>query len=54
VLATLKNPDITGMRAHPGRLRVRRHYGSHTSIDVVYEDRPDQILVISAIRVTRT
>lgn len=53
VLATLKNPDITGLRADPGRWRARRHYGSHTSIDVVYEERPNQILVISTIRVTR-
>jgi hypothetical protein len=54
VLATLKNPDITGLSAAPGRRRVRRHYGSHVSIDVVYEDEPNRVLVITAVRVTRS
>jgi Domain of unknown function (DUF4258) len=53
VLATLRNPDMTGLRADPGRLRVRRHYGSHASIDVVYEEEPTRILVVSAIRIRR-
>ena len=53
VLATLRNPDMIGLRADPGRLRVRRHYGSHASIDVVYEEEPTRILVISVIRVRR-
>lgn len=53
VLATLEKPDRTGLRADPGRLRVRRHYGSHASVDVVYEEEPARIVVISAIRVTR-
>ena len=54
VLATLRKPDMTGLRADPGRLRVRRHYGSHTSVDVVFEEEPTRLLVISAIRVTRS
>lgn len=54
VLATLRKPDMVGLRADPGRLRMRRHYGSHTSVDVVYEDKPTRILVISAIRITRS
>ena len=54
VIATLRNPDMTGLRADPGRLRVRRYYGSSTSVDVIYEEEPSRILVISAIRVTRT
>jgi hypothetical protein len=37
VLASLQHPDMTGLRADPGRFRVRRHYGSHTSVDVIYE-----------------
>ena len=53
VLATLTKPDITGLRADPGRMRVRRHYGSHASVDVVYEEELDRILVISVIRVVR-
>ncbi len=53
VLATLKNPDMTGLRADPGRQRVRRHYGSHTSVDVVYEEEPNRILVVTVIRVVR-
>ena len=53
VLATLQHPDMTGLRADPGPLRVRRHYGSHASIDVVYEDEPTRILVVSAIRIRR-
>lgn len=54
VIATLRKPDKTGLRADPGRSRVRRHYGSSTSVDVVYEEEPLRILVISAIRVTRS
>jgi hypothetical protein len=53
VLATLQNPDITGLRADPGRLRVRRHYGSHHSIDVVFEEEPARIVVITVVRVVR-
>jgi hypothetical protein len=53
VLATLRKPDITGLPADPGHLRVRRHYGSHSSVDVVYEEHKARILVVSAIRVTR-
>ena len=54
VLATLEKPDLTGLRADPGRSRVRRHYGTHTAVDVVYEMEPARIVVISVIRVTRT
>jgi Domain of unknown function (DUF4258) len=54
VLATLQHPDMTGLRADPGRQRVRRHYGSHASVDVIYEDQPTRILVISVIRIRRT
>jgi hypothetical protein len=54
VLATLQNPDRTGLHANPGRLRVRRHYGSHTAVDVVYEEEASRIVVISVIRVRRS
>jgi len=54
VLATLEKPDMTGLRADPGRSRVRRHYGSHTAVDVIYEEEPARIVVISVIRVRRT
>jgi hypothetical protein len=54
VLATtLQKPDLTGLRADPGRLRVRRHYGSLHSIDVVYEAEPSRIVVITVVRVVR-
>jgi hypothetical protein len=53
VLATLQKPDITGLRADPGRKRLRRHYGLHHSVDVVYEEEASRIVVISAIRVVR-
>jgi uncharacterized protein DUF4258 len=53
VVATLQKPDMTGLRADPGRQRVRRHYGRHHSVDVVYEQEPSQIVVILVIRVIR-
>lgn len=53
VLATLEKPDISGLRADPGRLRVRRHYGGHHSIDVVFEEEATRIVVISTVRVIR-
>lgn len=53
VVATLQKPDITGLRADPGRLRVRRHYGTHHSIDVVYVEEAARIVVITAVRVIR-
>ncbi len=54
VLATLQNPDLSGLRADPGRQRVRRHYGRHHSIDVVFEEEPTRIVVITAVRIIRT
>jgi hypothetical protein len=53
VVATLQNPDIAGLGAGPGRLRVRRHYGGHHSVDVVFEEEPTRIVVISVVRVIR-
>lgn len=53
VLATLQNPDITGLSAGSGRQRVRRHYGGHHSIDVVFEEEPTRIVVITVVRVIR-
>lgn len=53
VLAALRHPDVIGLRADPSRRRVRRHYGAHASVDVLYEEEPDRILVISVIRVVR-
>lgn len=54
VLAALQNPDLTGLRADPGRQRVRRHYGLHTAVDVVYEEEPGRIVVITVVRVRRS
>lgn len=54
VVATLQQPDISGLRADPGRFRVRRHYGQHHSIDVVFEEEATRIVVITAVRVVRS
>lgn len=53
VVAALQNPDITGLRADPGRLRVRRHLGGHHSLDVVFEEEPTRIVVITVVRKVR-
>ncbi len=47
VLLTLAGPDQTGLRADPGRLRVRRRFGSKRTVDVVYEEEPTRIVVIT-------
>jgi hypothetical protein len=54
VIATLQHPDITGLPTGPGRLRLRRHYGSHHSVDVVFEEEPDRLVVITVMRVIRS
>jgi hypothetical protein len=50
VIETLNSPDITGLPADSGRLRVRKRYGANVSVDVVYEEDPTQIVVISVTR----
>jgi len=50
VIETLNSPDVTGLRADLGRLRVRKKYPSNSSVDVIYEDLPTEIIVISVAR----
>lgn len=50
VVDTLQNPDVTGLRADHGRLRFRKRFGPHLSIDVVFEEEPTRIVVISTWR----
>jgi hypothetical protein len=50
VIETLNHPDLTGLRADTGRLRVRKRYGPDTAVDVIYEEDPTQIVVISVMR----
>jgi len=50
VTETLNHPDLTGLRADPGRLRVRKRYDPDAAVDVIYEEDPTQIVVISVVR----
>ena len=50
VVESLKSPDTTGLRADPGRHRVRKSYPANVSIDVIYEEDPTQIVVVSVMR----
>lgn len=50
VIETLKHPDVTGLPADPGRFRARRRCGPDYSVDVIYEEDPTQIVVISVMR----
>jgi Domain of unknown function (DUF4258) len=50
VIDTLNHPDLTGLPADPPRLRVRKWYPPDVSIDVIYEEDPTQIVVISVTR----
>jgi hypothetical protein len=50
VLEVLRNPSQTGLNTQPGRLRFRRHYGAQGWIDVIFEEDPTQIVVISVLR----
>jgi hypothetical protein len=53
VMETLQSPDVTGLRADPGRQRVRRNYGLHSAVDVVFEEEPFRIVVITVMRRTK-
>ena len=52
VIRTIRNPTRTGLRTKPSRKRVRRHKSTYKAIDVVYEELPDRIRVITAIAIT--
>jgi hypothetical protein len=53
VIATLKNPDETGLPTQAGRKRVRRNKTSGSAIEVAYEEYKDRIRVITVMRAER-
>lgn len=53
VIETLQHPDVTGLPADPGRSRVRKQHTSIVAIDVIFEEYPTEIVVISVTRSVR-
>jgi len=53
VIATLKDPDETGLPTQPGRKRVRRNKTSGSAIEVAYEEYQDRIRVITVMKQER-
>jgi len=51
VLKTMRSPQETGLPTQPHRNRVRRYRNSKMAVDVVYEMRPDRVVVITVILV---
>ena len=49
VYETLENPTRTGLRTQPGRKRVRRERTERTSIDVIYEEFPQTIRIVTVM-----
>jgi hypothetical protein len=43
VIEALNHPDLTGLRADQGRLRVRKMQPPDVSIDVIYEEDPTTV-----------
>ena len=54
VIEAIRSPTRTGLPTQPGRTRVRKNRGNASAIDVVYEELDDRLLVITAIRITRS
>ena len=50
VLEVLRHPDRTGLPTLPGRLRFRKDTGAGNRVDVIFEEDPTQIVVISVWR----
>ena len=50
VLDVLRNPTQTGLPTTANRLRLRKHLGAGSYLDVVFEEDPTQIVVITVIR----
>ncbi|MBI1903890.1 MAG: DUF4258 domain-containing protein [Planctomycetia bacterium] len=48
VLATIRHPDEIGLPTQPNRERVRKFKKPTKAIDVVYEERDDRIVVVTA------
>ena len=53
VLDTMRHPDQTGLPTEQGRHRFRKHKTTRVSIDVVFQEQPAHILVITAIKIDR-
>lgn len=51
VLRAIKSPQETGLPTQIMRNRVRRYRGSKFAVDVVYEMRPDRVIIITTILV---
>lgn len=49
-LTALRIPDVTGLEADEGREHYRRHLTASTAIDVVFDNLPDRVRVISVFR----
>lgn len=50
VLDVLRQPDETDLRADEDRLHFRKQFGAGKNVDVIFEEDPTQIVVISVIR----
>jgi hypothetical protein len=48
VVEVLRNPDLTGLRTQPNRYRYRKNLAGR-SVDVVFEQDPTQIVVVTVI-----
>jgi len=51
VLEVLRNPTRTDLRADANRLHFRKQTGSQAWVDVIFEEDPTQIVVVSVWRV---
>ena len=50
IVMTLRNPTVKGLPTQPGRLRVRWNKTMRVAIEVVYQEHPDRIVVITALK----
>ena len=51
VIRALRGPTETGLPCDMFRTRIRRQISRYKALDVVYEERDDRILVITAITI---
>ena len=52
-LKVLRQPDLVDLPTDVGRKRYRRHKTNRVSVDVVFEEFPDTIRIITVIKVER-
>jgi hypothetical protein len=50
VLDVLRNPTQTNLRADANRLHFRKQTGPNSHLDVIFEEDPTQIVVITVVR----